>query len=182
MYGGPSPIPFRWYLCECERESRPSPSPVFFVLLRLRSPVDDLQSDVLFICCLGIATVSRSPTSIYVYLSVRLPPLASFACGDRESTAVDIAFVPLQNLPGSHVVGAHGLLLSHTGLPILVPLLLKDVAAVFFHSVVLLEGVLAVVLHSALFPPRPWVFIRRYSFVLEADTVGCIDVQWGDKN
>ncbi|MQL83721.1 hypothetical protein Taro_016215 [Colocasia esculenta] len=34
-----------------------------------------------------------------------------------------------------------------------------------------IQGVVAVVFHSALFPPRPWVFIWRYSSILEADTV-----------
>ncbi|MQM15043.1 hypothetical protein Taro_047979 [Colocasia esculenta] len=53
-------------------------------------------------------------------ICVRLPPLTSFTCDDRESSAVDIAFIPLQNLLGSHATGAHGLLLSHTGLPTLV--------------------------------------------------------------
>ncbi|MQM13292.1 hypothetical protein Taro_046218, partial [Colocasia esculenta] len=51
---------------------------------------------------------------------VRLPPSTSFACDDRKSSAVDIVIVPLQNLLGSHATGAHGLLLSRTGLPSLV--------------------------------------------------------------
>ncbi|MQM00872.1 hypothetical protein Taro_033627 [Colocasia esculenta] len=237
-----------------------------------RPPCSSSSSDVdgLSTTCNLMCSGLRYPWNRYCFLFshlrlripvvTRLPLSASFACGDRESTAATSPFFPCKTCLGHMHWMLTGFSLSRTGLPFpfflprspylalgftaLQPLAIVrqrilrvydamtvtvyityscGLGRILLHCIFLsspclegppplecrccclcplcgfsVEGVLAVVFHSNLFPPRPWVFIRLCSSTLEAHRVEltysmvmlkeesltqvCIDVQWGEKN